>query len=380
MNQGPGKIVDVNGDGIISGADVLASTSVGGWVNPNVSNTQDGDTSHPNDLIGWNFVNNTNNPADDQGHGTFTAGEIAEMTNNGVGARATDWNAQLMPVEFIDSTGNGTDTAAAAAIDYAVNHGAKVINASWGGTGTDPTIAAAIQYADQNGVIIVAAAGNNAANDDTTFFSPASYSAQYANVISVAAIDSKGALASFSNYGTGTVQLAAPGVPSTASRQRQLRLRQRHLDGRAPGDRDGRTGGGRSSHLDDEPGHRRGGQHRHARPRTGGQGDQRRHRERGGRRREHRRPLRGHGDSRRLDEWRRGHLHRAVDLQRGNQPRDVPRVGGHRDRSRGRDQRRDRHRGLRIERPRVRHRVPHPDHRRFLHSDGQPRPPGLVRQ
>ena len=43
-----------------------------------------------------------------------------------------------MPVQFLDSSGNGTDTAAAEAIEYAVNHGAKVINASWGGTGTDP--------------------------------------------------------------------------------------------------------------------------------------------------------------------------------------------------------------------------------------------------
>ena len=43
-----------------------------------------------------------------------------------------------MPVQFLDSSGSGTDTAAAEAIDYAVNHGAKVINASWGASGTDP--------------------------------------------------------------------------------------------------------------------------------------------------------------------------------------------------------------------------------------------------
>jgi hypothetical protein len=54
VNQGAGKIEDTNGDGIISGADVLASTSVGGWVNPNASDTQDGDTADPNDFIGWN--------------------------------------------------------------------------------------------------------------------------------------------------------------------------------------------------------------------------------------------------------------------------------------------------------------------------------------
>ena len=118
-----------------------------------------------------------------------------------------------MPVQFLDSSGSGTDIAAAEAIEYAVNNGAKVINASWGGSGMDPTIAAAIQYADQHGVIIVAAAGNNGTDDDnsSTWFSPASYSVDYPNVISVAAIDSNGDLASWSNYGVASVQLAAPG-------------------------------------------------------------------------------------------------------------------------------------------------------------------------
>ena len=183
--------------------------SSGGWAS---GSTQDGDTAYPDDLIGWNFVSNNNNPIDQNGHGTFTAGEIGAVGNNGVGVAGTAWNVQVMPVQFLDSTGSGTDVAAAEAIDYAVDHGAKVINASWGGSGTDPTIAAAIQYADQHGVIIVAAAGNSTSDDDTNFFAPASYSSQYPNVISVAAIGSNGALASFSNYGTGTVQLAAPGL------------------------------------------------------------------------------------------------------------------------------------------------------------------------
>ena len=155
-----------------------------------------------------------NNPIDQYGHGTFTAGEIGAVGNNGIGVAGTDWNVQLMPVQFLDSSGNGTDVAAAEAIDYAVDHGAKVVNASWGSSGTDPTIAAAIEYADQHGVIIVAAAGNNGTDDDnsSTWFSPASYSVNYPNLITVAATDSNGDLASFSNYGVASVQLAAPGV------------------------------------------------------------------------------------------------------------------------------------------------------------------------
>ena len=222
-NQGSGKITPVadsydNGALVVNGSAVLASTSSGGWAS---GSTQDGDTSNPDDLIGWNFAyigtsdpNGTDNPMDGNGHGTFTASEIGEVGNNASLGTGVDWNAQIMPVEFLDSSGSGTDTAAAEAIEYAVNHGARVINASWGGSGVDPTIASAIQYADNAGVIIVAAAGNSGTDDDnsSTWFSPASYSVNYPNLISVAATDINGNLASFSNYGVASVQIAAPGV------------------------------------------------------------------------------------------------------------------------------------------------------------------------
>ena len=209
VNQGPGKITDTNGDGVITATDLLAPTTSGGWAS---GSTQDGATAYPDDLIGWNFVANNNNPIDQAGHGTFTAGEIGAVGNNALGVAGAAWTVQVMPVQFLNSSGSGGDAAGSAAIHYAVDHGAKVINASWGGGGTDPTIASAVDYANQHGVIIVAAAGNSGTDDDTSFFAPASYSAQYPNLIAVAATGSNGALASFSNYGTGTVQLAAPGL------------------------------------------------------------------------------------------------------------------------------------------------------------------------
>ena len=327
VNQGAGKIEDTNGDGIITGADVLASTSVGGWVNSSAPDTQDGDTADPNDFIGWNFVNNTNNPMDDEGHGTFTAGEIGEMTNNTIGGAGLVWNTQIMPVAFLDSTGNGTDTAAAEAIDYAVNHGAKVINASWGGTGTDPTIEAAIQYADQNGVIIVAAAGNSGTDDDTTFF--CSGVVLRRNIPTSSRSRPSAATAPWRPFPiTASARFNSPlpgvNVYSTES-ERQLRHDERHVDGRAPGHGHSRPGGSRPSELDDEPGHRRGPRYRHSRPFAGGQGDHRRRRERGGRRCQHRRALRRLGHPRRLDQQQRRLVHRAVDLQRGDQPRDLSR-------------------------------------------------------
>ncbi len=94
VNQGAGKIVDTNKDGVITGTDVLAPTSVGGWAS---GSTQDGNTSYPDDLIGWNFVNNNNNPMDGNGHGTVTAGEIGAVGNNGIGVAGVNWNVQIMP-------------------------------------------------------------------------------------------------------------------------------------------------------------------------------------------------------------------------------------------------------------------------------------------
>jgi subtilisin family serine protease len=209
VNQGAGKITDTDGDGMITGADLIAPQASGGWSD---GSTQDGATAYPDDLIGWNFVAGTNSPLDDNGHGTHVSGIIGAVGNNATGIAGVDWTTQIMVLKALDSTGAGTDVAAAQAIHFAVDHGARVINASWGLTGPDPVLASAIQYADSNGVIIVAAAGNNGSNDTTAMYSPASYSAQYPNVISVAATSSTGALASWSDYGVGSVQLAAPGV------------------------------------------------------------------------------------------------------------------------------------------------------------------------
>ena len=96
------------------------------------------------------------------------------------------------------------------ALNYAVAHGAKVVNNSYGGGGSDPAMAAAIDNARAHGVIFVAAAGNDGTNNDTSPVYPANYSAN--NVVTVAATDRNDRLASFSNYGRTTVDLAAPGV------------------------------------------------------------------------------------------------------------------------------------------------------------------------
>jgi subtilisin family serine protease/subtilisin-like proprotein convertase family protein len=217
INQGPGKITDVNHDGRIDAADILApmvrdsqghDAGLGGWAFP--GNTRDGDTAHPNDFFGWNFVANNNNPFDDNGHGTHVSGIIGAMGNNGVGVAGVEWSASLMPLKFLDGQGNGNLPAYLDALSYAIKHGARVLNNSWAGFGDSSVLKDAIAAAQAQGAIFVFSAGNDGANLDATPSFPSSFKLN--NMVSVAATDDQGRLASFSNYGAGTVALAAPGL------------------------------------------------------------------------------------------------------------------------------------------------------------------------
>jgi subtilisin family serine protease len=216
INQGVGKITDFNHDGRIDAADILApmvldangnDTGLGGWAH---HSTQDGDTAHPDDLIGWNFVDNTNNPFDDNGHGTNVSGTIGAMGNNGVGVAGINWSIQIMALKFLDSTGTGTLADATAALNYAVAHGASITNNSWSGGGYDTDFLNALQNARAHGQIFVAAAANDSQNLDASPTYPANYNVD--NLVAVAATDQNNQLASFSNYGPHSVLLGAPGV------------------------------------------------------------------------------------------------------------------------------------------------------------------------
>jgi hypothetical protein len=115
-----------------------------------------------------------------------------------------------MPVKFLDASGSGSDTAAAEAIEYSIKHGARLSNNSWGGADNTTVLYNAIQDANAAGQIFVAAAGNSGQNTDTSPNYPSAF--DLPNIVAVAAIDSSGNRASFSNYGARTVDIGAPGV------------------------------------------------------------------------------------------------------------------------------------------------------------------------
>ncbi|MFZ5863099.1 MAG: S8 family serine peptidase [Nitrospirota bacterium] len=185
------------------------------WVNPGeiIGNGIDDDgNGYIDDYRGWDFVNNDSNPSDDGGHGSHTAGIIAAVGNNGVGVTGVAWQARVMPLKFLDAGGNGLTSDAVDAILYAANMGVRIINASWGCNGVgcySQALEDAIAYANSAGVLVVVAAGNNGTNNDVTPDYPC-VSTQ-PNVICVSATTRNDQLASFSNYGSSTVDLGAPG-------------------------------------------------------------------------------------------------------------------------------------------------------------------------
>jgi subtilisin family serine protease/subtilisin-like proprotein convertase family protein len=162
------------------------------------------------DVHGYDFINEDGNPLDDQGHGTHVAGTIGAVGNNGLGIAGINWNVRLMALKFLGADGSGSTSDAIRALNYAVEMGAHISNNSYGDTDFSTAFRDAIAGAGAAGHVFVAAAGNSGTNNDASPFYPAAYDAS--NLISVAATNDNDQLASFSNYGATTVDLAAPGV------------------------------------------------------------------------------------------------------------------------------------------------------------------------
>ncbi len=167
------------------------------------------------DVVGWNFTNNTNDPSGvssapgSYAHGTATASHFGAVTNNGKGMAGSSWNCAIMPICAASATGDNLIAYGYEGIVYAFHNGAKVINCSWGRPGGFSQFEQdVITAATDAGALVVAAAGNDGTSNDIA----AHYPSSYAGVLAVGATNSTDdAKAYFSNYGK-TVPVFAPGV------------------------------------------------------------------------------------------------------------------------------------------------------------------------
>jgi subtilisin family serine protease len=214
-------VVGVIDTGIDSSHPDLAANK---WVNPfeTVNGVDDDSNGFIDDINGWDFVNNDNNPFDDHLHGTHVAGTIGAVGNNGIGVAGVNWSVKLMALKFLNSSGSGSLADAVEAVDYATDikqrHGISLVatNNSWGGGGFSSALRDAIIDGANEEILFIATAGGSNSNNDVNPVYPANYTtlpeAGYDAVIAVAAIDSVGKKASFSSYGPTTVDLGASGV------------------------------------------------------------------------------------------------------------------------------------------------------------------------
>ncbi len=163
------------------------------------------------DIHGWNFVSNNNRLTDNHGHGTHIAGIIGAEAENKKGISGISPKVSLMILKYFDPKVPNTDNLknTVAAIQYAIKMGAHIINYSGGGTDYSQEEHDAVELAAKRGILFVAAAGNERSNSDQHHYYPADYKLK--NIISVTAIDPTTEVLASSNYGTETVDIAAPG-------------------------------------------------------------------------------------------------------------------------------------------------------------------------
>jgi len=207
---------DYNSNGRIDAGDLLNDAR---WEN---GGDEDGN-GYRDDLIGWDFVNNDNDPFDDNRHGTHVSGTIGGIGGNGIGVAGINWNIQMVALKSLSASGSGSISGAISSVDYFTGAAMRAsagenfvaTNNSWGGGGYSQALNDAIGRAAQRDILFVAAAGNSTSNNDITGNYPSNYSttlaAGYDAVVAVASLTNTGALSSFSSYGVRNVDLAAPG-------------------------------------------------------------------------------------------------------------------------------------------------------------------------
>jgi len=216
-----GVVLGVIDTGVDYGHEDLAANM---WRNPGEiagNGVDDDGNGFVDDVHGYDFAaddsgNNDSDPMDINSHGTHVAGTMAAVGNNGEGVCGVSWHARIMALKGFRPSMNLYDSDCIEAIEYAVmmkrDRGVNLvaINASFGGSGQDQLLQDVIAEAGDNGIAFVCAAGNSGTDNDAAPFYPSSYDVP--SIIAVAASDEDDELASFSNYGAGSVDIVAPGA------------------------------------------------------------------------------------------------------------------------------------------------------------------------
>ncbi|MFW5871124.1 MAG: S8 family serine peptidase [Verrucomicrobiota bacterium] len=214
LNTGGNIVIGVLDTGIDYNHSDLADNM---WVNEEEipgNGIDDDNNGYVDDVYGWDFYDNDNDPASDNAHGTHVAGTIAAVGNNTNGVAGVLWESRIMALRFMGEDG-GTTSDAIDALEYMSmmkqrGVDVRIGNHSWGGGEFSDSLRLALEDHGNSGILAVCAAGNDGNNTDVYPMYPASYDLD--NIISVAATDSGDVLAYFSNYGSTTVDLVAPGV------------------------------------------------------------------------------------------------------------------------------------------------------------------------
>ncbi|MCP3975814.1 MAG: S8 family serine peptidase [bacterium] len=207
--RGAGVVVAVIDSGVdVTHPDLVANI----WHNSDEdcdNGLDDDGNGYPDDCTGWDFVNNDSTTEDLNGHGTHVAGIIGAEANNKIGIAGVAYEAQIMPLKIGD--GAPPLSAAIEAIAYAIDNGARVINASW--VSDDPSAEAflqpALDAAEAAGVLFITGAGNFGTDIDAEPIFPGS--ANNPNVITVGASTAQDLPAEYSGFGSRSVDLFAPG-------------------------------------------------------------------------------------------------------------------------------------------------------------------------
>lgn len=222
-------VTDVNSNGRIDAGDLLNDSR---WEN-GVDNDSNG---FVDDLVGWDFFNGDNDPMDDNYHGTHVAGTIGALGNNSIGVAGVNWEVQIVPIKFLSSSGSGFLSDAIQAIDYytsstqaqdkAYNPSSTAVfigtNNSWGGGTFSSLLSTSISNGASVNNHFIAAAGNDSSNNNSVPSYPSNYStltaAGWEAITAVSSLTSSGSLSGFSNYGSTTVDIGAPGSGIQSSR------------------------------------------------------------------------------------------------------------------------------------------------------------------